>query len=98
MKKAKKILASFEITAGLLFLLCEAVNLIFQGTIYNHYADKALMCDFENDFWNIAVQYKNIGVFFSEISVVLFCVFITSAGLHILSLCTCKFKSGGAKL
>lgn len=73
MKKKKKIITAvftaFSIMVSVLFLIFEALNFLFQGTIYNYYVDKALVCEYENDFMQIGLKYKNIGVIFSYIGI-----------------------------
>lgn len=89
MVKFEKITKYASLITFLLLALSVFLNLLFQGAIYNYYVDMANSCDVENDFWNIAKNYKQVGVLFSDISNVLFWLFIILLGIY-LSICLCK--------
>lgn len=76
MKKIKKITKYVSIVTFVLFMIIEFLNYLFQGIIYNYYVDKSHSYDVENELMNIGLQYKRIGVMFSEIGWVVFDVFI----------------------
>lgn len=84
MVKLKKITKLASLITFLLLAVSVFLNLLFQGAIYNHYVDLANSLDVENDFWNIAKSYKQIGVLFSEFSKVLFWLFVALLVIHLL--------------
>lgn len=81
--KFKKITKCASLITFLLLVVSIFLNLLFQGAIYNYYVDLANSCDVENDFWNIAKSYKQIGVLFSEFSHVLFWLFVVSFAIYL---------------
>lgn len=74
--KFKKIIKYATLITFLLLAVSIFINLLFQGTIYNYYVDLANSCDVENNFWNIAKNYKQIGVIFSNVGNVLFWILL----------------------
>ena len=68
MKKIAKLLSIISIV---LFVLCELLNFLFQGIVYNYFIYKATAISSENNYWEIGLKYKNFGVWFSEIGNIL---------------------------
>lgn len=85
----KKVLKYINIIFLSIIVICDILNYVFQGIIYSYYlglVDSTL----KDEYWEIGLKYKNVGVVFSDITYYMLIVLAVLVVLWIIVAVICN--------
>lgn len=89
MFKLKKAVTITNIIVFIICVLCELLNYLFQGVIYSYYLGLVDSTS-QDEYWEIGLKYKNIGVVFSDITYYMLIVLAVLVALWIIVAVICN--------